>query len=62
MRRRGASFLSLLSGVKLDDNGYVLVDSNLRSVSSPTVFGGGDCISLRGSSVPKVRAGNAVVP
>ena len=41
------------SGLRLDAEGYVLVDAALRSVSHPDVFAAGDCASLEGAEVPK---------
>ncbi len=34
------------SGVQTDEGGFLLVDSTLRSVHYPEIFGAGDCISI----------------
>jgi selenide,water dikinase len=34
------------SALDLDERGFLLVDDSLRSVSDPTVFGVGDCVTL----------------
>jgi selenide, water dikinase len=36
------------SGMKIDENGYLLVNSKLQSISHPNVFAAGDCISFEG--------------
>jgi selenide, water dikinase len=36
------------SGMKIDENGYLLVNSKLQSISHPNVFAAGDCISFDG--------------
>ncbi len=42
------------SGLEIDADGAMRVDEYLRSVSSPVVFGGGDCISIEGRTLDKV--------
>jgi NADH dehydrogenase FAD-containing subunit len=42
------------SGLATGKDGGLLVNSCLQSVSSPAIFGGGDCISLQGYSLAKV--------
>lgn len=44
-----------LSGISADENGAMLVDHNLQSISHPGVFGGGDCI--RFEPYPLARVG-----
>jgi NADH dehydrogenase FAD-containing subunit len=34
------------SGLELDKRGFLLVDDALRSLSDPTIFGAGDCVTL----------------
>jgi selenide,water dikinase len=58
---RGAGFLAE-SGLDCDEDGCVLVDAGLRSLSHPFVFAAGDCSALAGGGRPKagvwaVRAG-----
>jgi len=53
------------SGFVTDDDGYLLTDAALRSVSHPEVFGAGDCATQRDAVRPKagvfaVRAGPAL--
>jgi len=36
------------SGLATSDDGFLLVDGGLRSVSHPEVFGAGDCVTLKG--------------
>lgn len=42
------------SGLAVGDDGGLLVDDTLRSLSYPEIFGGGDCISLHHNPLPKV--------
>jgi len=42
------------SGMPTGTDGGLLVNSYLRSVAYPDIFGGGDCISLEGRSLAKV--------
>jgi NADH dehydrogenase FAD-containing subunit len=42
------------SGLATAEDGSLLVNSQLQSVSHPGVFGGGDCIHLDGNPLPKV--------
>ncbi len=42
------------SGLPVGEDGGLLVNPCLQSVASPDIFGGGDCISLEGSSLAKV--------
>jgi len=42
------------SGLATGRDGGLLVSNCLQSVSSPAIFGGGDCISLQGHSLAKV--------
>lgn len=42
------------SALPIGEDGGLLVDSFLRSVAYPELFGGGDCISLRGNPLAKV--------
>lgn len=42
------------SGLDVDDEGALLVDEHLRSLSDPYVFGGGDCITIDGRPLPRV--------
>jgi NADH dehydrogenase FAD-containing subunit len=42
------------SGLPTGEDGGLLVDSFLRSTSYPTIFGGGDCVSLAGNPLAKV--------
>lgn len=41
------------SGLTLDDGGFILVDSHLRSVSDAAVFAAGDCATVRGYRYPR---------
>ena len=41
-------------GVRMGPKGGILVDSRLRSVSHPNIFGGGDCISFAPGELDKV--------
>ncbi|MGH8618002.1 MAG: FAD-dependent oxidoreductase [Burkholderiales bacterium] len=41
------------SGLALDDDGFLLVDAQLRSVSDTAVFATGDCATLRGQRYPR---------
>jgi NADH dehydrogenase FAD-containing subunit len=42
------------SGIKTDQEGGMLVNLNLQSISDPHLFGGGDCVGLEGRKVAKV--------
>ena len=42
------------SGLATAEDGSLLVNAQLQSVSHPGVFGGGDCIHLDGNPIPKV--------
>jgi NADH dehydrogenase FAD-containing subunit len=42
------------SGLPVGEDGGLLVNAFLHSVSFPEIFGGGDCISLAGNPLPKV--------
>jgi NADH dehydrogenase FAD-containing subunit len=42
------------SGLPVGEDGGLLVNAFLHSVSFPDIFGGGDCISLAGNPLPKV--------
>ena len=42
------------SGLPAGEDGGLLVNSRLQSVSHPQIFGGGDCISLVGNPLAKV--------
>jgi NADH dehydrogenase FAD-containing subunit len=42
------------SGLATSDDGALLVDEHLASVDSPDVFGGGDCIAIKGHPVDRV--------
>jgi NADH dehydrogenase FAD-containing subunit len=42
------------SGLAISEDGSLLVNARLQSVSHPEVFGGGDCIQLDGNPLPKV--------
>jgi NADH dehydrogenase FAD-containing subunit len=42
------------SGLATAEDGSLLVNAQLQSVSHPGVFGGGDCIHLDGNPLPKV--------
>ncbi|WP_432821621.1 NAD(P)/FAD-dependent oxidoreductase [Trichloromonas sp.] len=42
------------SGLAVGADGGLLVDDTLRSLSSPELFGGGDCICLQSRPLPKV--------
>jgi len=42
------------SGLAVDAQGALLVDDHLESVSHPGVFGGGDCVTLRGRELARV--------
>ena len=42
------------SGLATSEDGGLLVNAHLQSVSHPEVFGGGDCIHLDGNPLPKV--------
>jgi len=35
------------SGILVDDNGFIRVESTLRSISHPTIFASGDCAGLK---------------
>lgn len=54
------------TGLALDDDGWIRVDATLRAVSSPAVFGAGDCVQVEGdrgarSGVRSVRQGELLV-
>ncbi len=42
------------SGLAISDDGSLIVNAHLQSISHPKVFGGGDCIHLDGNPLPKV--------
>ena len=42
------------TGLLTSDDGSLLVNEHLQSVSHPEVFGGGDCIQIKGNPLPKV--------
>lgn len=42
------------AGLAVGDDGGLLVDDTLRSLSYPEILGGGDCISLHHHALPKV--------
>jgi NADH dehydrogenase FAD-containing subunit len=42
------------SGLAISEDGSLLVNAHLQSVSHPEVFGGGDCIQIKGDPLPKV--------
>jgi NADH dehydrogenase FAD-containing subunit len=42
------------SGLPTGEGGELLVDSSLHSPAYPEIFGGGDCIALRGAKLAKV--------
>jgi NADH dehydrogenase FAD-containing subunit len=42
------------SGLAVDEEGSMVVDEHLRSVSAPSVFGGGDCIRPAVEAIDKV--------
>jgi NADH dehydrogenase FAD-containing subunit len=42
------------TGLPCDVEGALIVDEHLRSVASPLVLGGGDCVALRGRRLAKV--------
>ncbi len=42
------------TGLPSDEDGGLLVDESLRSVGDPRIFGGGDCIALRGHTLARV--------
>ena len=42
------------TGLLTSDDGSLLVNEHLQSVSHPEVFGGGDCIQMEGNPLPKV--------
>jgi NADH dehydrogenase FAD-containing subunit len=42
------------AGLPIGEDGGLLVNAFLHSVSFPDIFGGGDCISLAGNPLPKV--------
>jgi NADH dehydrogenase FAD-containing subunit len=44
----------LSSGLETDEDGALLVNRHLQSVSSPTIFGGGDCIGFMPRPLDKV--------
>lgn len=41
-------------GLPTDRAGALLVDDCLRSVAAPSVFGGGDCVRVRGRDLPRI--------
>ena len=49
-----APSLFVEAGLAVGEDGGLLVDDTLRSLSYPEIFGGGDCISLRNNPLPKV--------
>lgn len=42
------------SGMATDAKGYLLVDEALKSITSPGVFGAGDCIAVDGKNLSKI--------
>jgi NADH dehydrogenase FAD-containing subunit len=42
------------SGLPVGEDGGLLVNSFLHSVSFRNIFGGGDCVSFKGNPLPKV--------
>ena len=42
------------TGLSTSEDGGLLVNAHLQSVSHPDVFGGGDCIQIEGNPLPKV--------
>jgi NADH dehydrogenase FAD-containing subunit len=42
------------SGLKVTQDGAMLVNRALQSVSHPNVFGGGDCVALQGQALDRV--------
>ena len=42
------------SGLETSEDGALLVNDSLQSTSSPDVFGGGDCIAIRGNPLARV--------
>jgi NADH dehydrogenase FAD-containing subunit len=42
------------SGLATAEDGSLIVNAHLQSISHPEVFGGGDCIQLDGNPLPKV--------
>jgi NADH dehydrogenase FAD-containing subunit len=42
------------SGLAVDEEGSMIVDESLRSISDPAVFGGGDCIRPAARAIDKV--------
>jgi NADH dehydrogenase FAD-containing subunit len=42
------------AGLAVGEDGGLLVDDTLRSLSFPEIFGGGDCISLQNHDLPRV--------
>jgi NADH dehydrogenase FAD-containing subunit len=42
------------SGLPTSEDGSLLVNAHLQSVSHPGLFGGGDCIQIEGNPLPKV--------
>jgi pyridine nucleotide-disulfide oxidoreductase family protein len=41
------------AGIAIDERGFVAVDSHLRSISNPEIFGGGDVVTMTASPHPK---------
>jgi NADH dehydrogenase FAD-containing subunit len=42
------------SGVETSEDGALLVNDYLQSTSHPTIFGGGDCIAVKGKRLDRV--------
>jgi NADH dehydrogenase FAD-containing subunit len=42
------------SGLETAEDGALLVNDSLQSVSSPDIFGGGDCIAIKGNRLDRV--------
>jgi NADH dehydrogenase FAD-containing subunit len=42
------------TGLPTDEHGALVVDDQLRSIADPAIFGGGDCIALKGLELARV--------
>ena len=42
------------TGLPVDRDGALIVDSHLRSIADPRIHGGGDCITLQDRALPKI--------